>query len=131
MIMQKNKEEGKAKSLVSFGLVIAVVYFFCYVFYWMLKTFTRFMTILFSIFKVKFPFAINKYLQLFIFLVSFGSFAFLTNNNYYFVEKFNIDESILIIIFLTFFLSLYSLLEIALRSEYATNLFNTNKKWCD
>ena len=88
------------------------------------------MTILFSILKVKFPSAINKYLQLFLFLVSFGSFAFLTNNNY-FVEKFNIYESILIIIFLTFFNSFYSLLEIALSSEYATNLFNSNNKWCD
>tara|TARA_B100000902_G_scaffold390395_1_gene439238 strand:- start:67 stop:456 length:390 start_codon:yes stop_codon:yes gene_type:complete len=129
--MQKNKEKEKAKALVSFGLVIAVVYFFCYIFYWMFKTFTRVMTILFSIFKVKFPFAINKYLQLFLFLISFGSFAFLTNNNNYLVEKFNIDESILIILFLTFFLSFYSLLEIALRSEYATNLFNSNRKWCD
>jgi len=129
--MQKNKLKEKIEALVIFVIIITCLYYLCYGFYWFFKTFTRFITILFSIFKVKFPFAINKYLQLILFLVSFSSFAFLTNDNYYFVEKFNIDESILIIIFLTFFLSFYSLFEIALRSEYATKHFNQKRKWCD
>ena len=130
--MQKNnKEEKKVKALIGFGLVALGCYYLCYFYYWFFKTFTKFLTILFGIFKVKFPFAVNKYLQLFLFLVSFVSFAFLTNNNYYLMQKFNIDVSILMIIFLTFFLSFYSLFEIALRSKYLTNYFNQKRKWCD
>ncbi|MBH08210.1 MAG: hypothetical protein CMP71_04015 [Flavobacteriales bacterium] len=128
---KNNKVEKKVKTLIGFGLVAIGFYFLFYFWYWVSKTFTKFLTILFGIFKVKFPFAVNKYLQLFIFLFSFGSFCFLTNNNDYLKQKFNIDDSILMIISYTFLLFYFSLLEIALRSKYLTNYFNDERKWCD
>ena len=100
--------------------------------YWIYKIFCKILTIIFWFFKIRFPFSINNYLQLFIFLIFLTGFGFLANNNYYLVLQYKLNSNLPVVLFFVSFIFFYSLFDLKiLRSEFLTNLFNQKRKWCD